>query len=67
LIFAQFFWALFLHALLLDVSCRYPVDGAYAYVHSCNVSDGAKFGMMQRYSASGFYNCQWGPIQVGRH
>ena len=45
----------------------YPVDGAYAYVHSCSVADGAKFGMMQRYAAKGFYNCPWGPLQVRIH
>jgi hypothetical protein len=27
--------------------------------HSCKLSDGAKFGLSQRYAASGFYNAPW--------
>jgi hypothetical protein len=35
---------------------------AYFY-HSCDVEDGAAFGLSQRYSSRGFYQCPWGPLQ----
>jgi hypothetical protein len=36
--------------------------GVYQFVHSCNLTDGARFGLTQRYASSGFYNCPWGPL-----
>lgn len=36
--------------------------GQYQYVHTCNLTLGAEFGLMQRYASSGFYNCPWGPL-----
>ena len=36
--------------------------GAYEYVHSCSLADGASFGLTQRYASSGFYQCPWGPL-----
>jgi len=32
-------------------------------VHSCNLTDGARFGLTHRYASSGFYNALWGPFQ----
>lgn len=47
--------------------CGWNVDGAdggvYEYVHSCNLTDGARFGLTHRYASSGFYNAPWGPLQ----
>ena len=37
--------------------------GQYQYVHSCNITDGSRFGLTQRYASSGFYNCPWGPLE----
>ena len=37
--------------------------GEYQNVHSCNLADGLRFGMMHRYSSAGFYNAPWGPFQ----
>jgi hypothetical protein len=37
--------------------------GNYNTAHSCNISDGSKFGLTQRYASSGFYWCPWGPLQ----
>ena len=36
-------------------------DGSFVALrnHSCKLSDGAKFGLSQRYAASGFYNAPW--------
>jgi hypothetical protein len=36
--------------------------GQYQFVHSCNLTDGSRFGMMHRYAGSGFYNAPWGPL-----
>ena len=41
--------------------------GVYQNTHSCNASDGAKFGMMQRYSSEGFYNCPQVPTDHHHH
>jgi hypothetical protein len=37
--------------------------GAYQFVHSCSLEDGARFGLTHRYASSGFYNALWGPFQ----
>jgi hypothetical protein len=37
-------------------------QGDYQYVHSCNLSDGARFGLTHRLASSGFYNALWGPF-----
>ena len=37
-------------------------QNAYIY-HSCDVEDGAQYGLSQRYSSAGFYQCPWGPLQ----
>lgn len=31
--------------------------------HSCSLADGAAYGLSQRYSSAGFYQCPWGPLQ----
>lgn len=38
-------------------------SGNYNTAHSCNLTDGSKFGLTQRYASSGFYWCPWGPLQ----
>lgn len=38
-------------------------EGVYQFVHSCNLSDGARFGLTHRYASTGFYNALWGPFQ----
>jgi len=38
-------------------------QGAYQFVHSCNLTDGARFGLTHRYASTGFYNALWGPFQ----
>lgn len=38
-------------------------SGNYNTAHSCSLSDGALFGLTQRYASSGFYWCPWGALQ----
>ena len=37
-------------------------SGDYEHEHSCSLADGAAYGLTQRYSSTGFYNCPWGPL-----
>jgi hypothetical protein len=36
--------------------------GQYQFVHSCNLAEGALFGLTHRFASSGFYNALWGPF-----
>jgi hypothetical protein len=38
-------------------------DAGTQVTHSCALTDGAKYGLSQRWSSAGFYQCPWGPLQ----